>query len=264
MAATKANPIVFYDIFSNQGPWSPNTYKTRYGNYAICSHAALTNGVLIRLTLNYKRLPYRVEYVSLADVESKLKELVIADPSSEPGGTPTYVVESFDIAVYLDDKYPSPEYPAVFPRGTRAMQHIATGHISQTVMLIAPVILPLASLRTDLLDERGMEYFTRTRSAIFGTELPKLLDKALENWNAAEARWDRINEVFDFNQGGPYMMGHQISFIDFVIGGAILMVQKLEGGEMSYWEKMAGWHGGRWAALWRGIAKLEADSSEVV
>ncbi|KAG9085374.1 hypothetical protein FS749_004466 [Ceratobasidium sp. UAMH 11750] len=236
--------------------------------------------VLARLTLNYKRLPYRVEFISLADIESKLKELgvppsthnplfkytlpMIADPSSEPGGKPTYVVDSFNIAIYLDDKYPSPEYPIVFPRGTRAMQSIATSRITQTAMLFAPIVLPLASLRTDLLDERGMEYFRRTRSAIFGTDLPNLLDKAPENWSAAEERWDRINEVLDFNQGGPFTMGHQISFVDFVFGGLIHMVQKLEGGEMACWKRMAEWHGGRWARLWKEIEKLEADSSKVV
>jgi glutathione S-transferase len=189
---------------------------------------------------------------------------VIADPSSDPDGKPTYVVESFDIAVYLDNKYPAPDYPVVFPRGTRAMQYMTSDRINQVGMLFAPIVLPLASMRADLLDERGQEYFARTRGAIFGTGLPKLLESAAENWSAAEARWDKISEVFDLNQGGPFVMGHQISFTDFVIGGVIHCLQKAEGGEMTYWKKMAKWHGGRWATLWEEIAKLEADSSEVV
>ncbi|KAG8716766.1 hypothetical protein FRC09_015253 [Ceratobasidium sp. 395] len=228
------------------------------------------------------RLPYRVEYISLPDIEPKLKELgvppsthnplfkytlpMIADPSNEPGGKLTYVTESFNIALYLDDKYPEPDYPAVFPRGTRALQSIAVDQITPKVAFaFAPVLLPLASVRTDLLDERGMEYFVRTRSAVFGTELSKLLDDAPENWKAAEAAWNsRVNAMYEQNQGGPFVMGHRVSFVDFVIGGIIYMVQKLEGGEMTYWKKMAERHGGRWAVLWEEIAKLEADSSEVV
>ncbi|QRV93135.1 glutathione S-transferase [Ceratobasidium sp. AG-Ba] len=271
MAARKSNPIVLYDILSKQGPWSPNTYKTR-------------------LTLNYKRLPYRVEYVSIADIESRLKELgippsshnplfqytlpnfrqlslaltVIADPSEQPDGKPTYVVESFNIATYLDSKYPAPEYPAVFLPGTHVLQNIATGHISRTgLMPLAPIVLPYAATRSDFLDERGMEYFIRTRSAIFGAELPRLLDQAPENWKVAKIQWDKLNEAFDFNQGGPFVMGHQISFADFAFGGILHMVRNLEGGGMSCWKRIAEWHGGRWDTLWKEISKLELDSSEV-
>ncbi|QRW07289.1 glutathione S-transferase [Ceratobasidium sp. AG-Ba] len=260
MAATKENPIVFYDIFSKQGPWSPNTYKTR-------------------LTLNYKRLPYRVKYISIADIQSKLKELgvppsthnplfqytlpMIADPSSEPGGKPTYVTESFNIATYLDDKYPAPEYPAVLPPGTRILQSIVTDHITQLGMHFTLAVLPFASVRDDLLDERGLEYFVRSRSAIIGVELPKLVEKAPENWKAAEIQWNKFNEVFEYNKEGPFVMGRQISFVDFVIGGIIHLIRTSEGGSMSYWGKMAEWHNGRWANLWREIEKIEADSSAI-
>jgi hypothetical protein len=32
---------------------------------------------------------------------------------------------------------------------------------------------------------------------------------------------------------------------------------------MKYWKDMCTWQNGRWAAFWKEIAKLEADSSEV-
>ncbi|KAG8687799.1 hypothetical protein FRC08_011757, partial [Ceratobasidium sp. 394] len=67
MAATKENPIVFYDLVGKDGiSWSPNTYKTR-------------------LTLNYKGLPYRVEMVSFPDIQAKYKELgVTSTPYTLP------------------------------------------------------------------------------------------------------------------------------------------------------------------------------------
>ncbi|KAG8779753.1 hypothetical protein FRC12_023850 [Ceratobasidium sp. 428] len=34
MAATKENPIIFYDIMATEGSWSPNTYKTKFVGHA--------------------------------------------------------------------------------------------------------------------------------------------------------------------------------------------------------------------------------------
>lgn len=260
MAATKDNPIVFYDLLSNEGPWSPNTFKTR-------------------LTLNYKRIPYRVEYLSFLEIEPKLKELgvppstlnplfkytvpLIEDPSGDPNGRPTYVADSFNIAIYLDVKYPAPKYPAVFPRGTRALQKLAYDHITNIGMLFAPIMLPLPVLRPGFLDERSLEYYNRTRSEIFGTELPKLLESAPASWDAVQARWDTMGQVLDLNQGGPFTMGQQISFVDFAIGGLFHGLRKTEGGDMANWKRVAKWQDGRWDALWKEIEKLGADSTEV-
>ncbi|KAH7338090.1 hypothetical protein B0J17DRAFT_660724 [Rhizoctonia solani] len=261
MAATKENPIIFYDIHSNEGSWSPNTYKTR-------------------LTLNYKGLPYRVEYVSMAEIESKLKELgvppsthnpffkyilpMIADPSSDPNGKPTYVVESFEIALYLDEKYPAPKYPIVVPPGTRALQKIASERVMNAGMAFAAVVLPLAAARPNFLDDKSYEYYTQSRKALFGRELVELLPEVDSNWAKAKGGWDALGDELDLGgKDGPFVMGAQISFIDFVVGGLLHGLQKCEGGEMKYWKDMSTWQGGRWAAFWGQIAKLEADSSEV-
>ncbi|KDN37606.1 hypothetical protein RSAG8_10011, partial [Rhizoctonia solani AG-8 WAC10335] len=261
MAATKENPIIFYDIYSKDGPWSPNTYKTR-------------------LTLNYKRLPYKVECVSIADVETKLKELgvpptthnplfkytlpMIADPSSDPSGKPTYVVESFEIALYLDKTYPAPKYPIVVPPGTRALQRIALERVMSAGMGFATVVLPLAAARTNFMDDKGYEYYSRSRRVIFGRDLLELLPEVDSNWAKAKGGWEALGDQLELGgKDGPFVMGAQISFIDFAIGGLLHAVQKCEGGEMKYWKDMSTWQGGRWGAFWEEIAKLEADSSEV-
>ncbi|KAF8686420.1 Glutathione S-transferase, N-terminal domain [Rhizoctonia solani] len=261
MAATKENPIILYDIYSKDGPWSPNTYKTR-------------------LTLNYKRLPYKVEFVSLADVESKLKELgvpptsfnplfkytlpMIADPSSDPSGKPTYVVESFEIALYLDQKYPAPKYPIAIPPGTRALQRIAVERVMNAAMGFAMVLLPIAATRTNFMDDKGYEYFNRTRKAIFGRELSELLPEVDTHWVKAREGWEALGDQLELGgKEGPFVMGSQISFIDFVLGGLLHGIQKCEGGEMKYWKDMSTWQNGRWATFWKEISRLEADSSEV-
>ncbi|CAE6422998.1 unnamed protein product [Rhizoctonia solani] len=259
MAATKENPIVFYDILSEHGYWSPNTYKTR-------------------LTLNYKRLPYRVEYVSYPDIAPKLKELgvratnptsfitytlpMIADPSSDPTGKPTYVVDSFDIAVYLDKTYPAPKHPAVFPSGTRAIQKITADLFANQVgYAILSGLVPITA-RSGFLDERGREYFLRTREEYLKSA-PTDASIGSKFWGNAHEKWNWLGETLDLNEEGQFVTGKQVSFTDFAIGGVISFVRRVEGGEMKMWKAMAEWQGGRWTRHWAEIEKLEKDSSEV-
>ncbi|EUC65041.1 glutathione S-transferase, putative [Rhizoctonia solani AG-3 Rhs1AP] len=253
MAATKENPIVFYDILSEHGYWSPNTYKTR-------------------LTLNHKRLPYRVEYVSFSDITPKLKELgvramhytlpMIADPSPDPNGKPTYVVDSFDIALYLDKTYPAPKYPIVFPPGTRAVQKITADLFTNKAgYVILSGMVPLTA-RDGFLDERGREYLLKTRKEFL--KAPADTSIGSKFWGDAHEKWSWFGEILDLNEEGPFVTGKQISFTDFAIGGIISFIRRVEGGDMQMWKAISEWQGGRWARLWTEIEKLEKDSTEVV
>ncbi|CAE6423100.1 unnamed protein product [Rhizoctonia solani] len=259
MAASKENPIILYDILSEHGTWSPNTYKTR-------------------LTLNYKRLPYRVEYVSYPDVAPKLKELgvrttnptpyinytlpMIADPSADPNGKPTYVVESFDIAVYLDKTYSAPKYPSVFPPGTRAVQKIISDlYMNQVGYMVLPILLPLAG-RPGFLDERGRQHFLKARQEIF-KGYPTDTAIGSKYWGDIHEKWNWFGEMLDLNEEGPFVTGKHISFTDFAIGGIISALRHVEGGEMRIWKAISEWQGGRWARHWAEIEKLENDSTEI-
>ncbi|CAE6488398.1 unnamed protein product [Rhizoctonia solani] len=234
-----------------------------------------------RLTLNYKRLPYRVEYLSIADIEPKLKELgvppssynpffqytlpLIADPSSDPNEKPTYVVESFNIALYLDQKYPEPKYPAVIPASTRALQKIAITHIMNGALNFGSVVLPCAVTRPGFPDERGCEYYIRTRKVIYGRDIRELLPEADVNWAKAKEKWEILGDQLDpGGQDGPFVMGGQISLVDFAIGGVIHWVRECEGGEMIRWKDMCAWQGGRWETFWKEVQRLEALSPEVL
>ncbi|CAE6461118.1 unnamed protein product [Rhizoctonia solani] len=259
MAATRENPIIFYDILSQHDTWSPNTYKTR-------------------LTLNYKRLPYRVEYISYPDIAPMLKELgvrstnptpyitytlpMIADPSPDPNGKPTYIVDSFDIAIYLDKMYPAPKYPVVFSPGMRAVQKITSDLFwNEVALTILPALVPLTA-RAGFLDERGREYFSKTREE-YMKQIPAETGIGSKFWGDAHEKWKWFGEMLDLNEEGPFVTGKQISFTDFVIGGIIFFLRRVEGGDMPMWNAMAEWQGGRWAGLWAEIEKLEKDSTEI-
>lgn len=191
---------------------------------------------------------------------------MIADPSGDSNTKPTYIVDSFDIAVYLDDKYPAPHYPLVFPPGTRPLQKMAQTLFSDGALAtFRPIVVPPIAA-PGFLDERGTEYFNRTREEMFGS-LSDLANTAPEKWVEARKKWDDFGAKLDLNKGtredGPFVMGNRVSFIDFAIGGGILWLRRVEGKELTRWKDMAEWQGGRWAKLWAEIEKLEKDSTEV-
>ncbi|KAG8679884.1 hypothetical protein FRC08_016674 [Ceratobasidium sp. 394] len=258
MAATKQNPIIFFDIMAKAGPWSPNTWKTR-------------------IALNYKRLPYRVEYVSYPDIESTFKKFgvpptsdkapqytlpMIADPSSDPNEKPTYIADSFKIALYLEDKYPSPAYPSLFPPGTHAFHSLFTEHFTSLIQPLAPTMLPLVG-RHGFLDDRGEEYYRRTRQARFGKSLEQLAEDGVRAWGNVREKWDEFGKRLDLNKSGPFVMGEQISYADLMLGAAFCWIRVAEGGDMKLWRDMSGWQNGRWGKLWSEIEKFVQDSSEV-
>ncbi|KAG9096392.1 hypothetical protein FS749_008597 [Ceratobasidium sp. UAMH 11750] len=160
MAATNENPIIFWDIIGADGQYfAPNPYKTR-------------------LTLNYKGLPYQVKYLKFEDVEPTMKAMgipptsktfpyytlpMITDPSSDPNGQPIHVSESFKIAMYLDEKYPAPKYPAVLPVETRSLQKLFVENYFPTITNhMTPLLAPRLS---KLLDKASEEYLYRSRGS---------------------------------------------------------------------------------------------------
>lgn len=258
MAATKENPIVLYDLADAKGSsWSFNPYKTR-------------------LSLNFKGLPYRVEYISFPNVEPRLKELgvspasdtfpyytlpVIADPSSDPNGKPTYVSDSFKIAVYLDEKYPSPKYPAIFPSGTQAIQSLL---VSQYFSTIAGGLV--SSLLRDLpriLDPASAEYFHRTRTAWINANLLSV-EETSKRWQEVREKFETIGKPSGPSSGAEqFIMGSQPSFVDFALGGFFHFVERVGGNDSSGLKRMLEWQDGKWGAYWSSIKQIEGSSSQV-
>ena len=185
---------------------------------------------------------------------------MIADPSSEPNGKPTYVMDSFKIAIYLDDKYPAPQYPAVFAPGTRGIQHLLlTQYIPTIGKVLAPIVLQTLPSR---LDARSVEYWHRTR----GDRLKPLSEEEIAtNWQVVREKWSVLGASLEFNKGtrddGPFVLGKQMSFIDFVVAGGFYWLLKAEGTDSARLKEMLEWQDGRWKALWDSIQELGTTGS---
>ncbi|CAE6461127.1 unnamed protein product [Rhizoctonia solani] len=230
MAATNENPSILYDILSK---------------YDIASKLKALG---VRATNPAPYIAYTLP--------------MIADPAPDPNGKPTYVVESFDIAIYLDKTYPAPKYLVVFPLGTRAVQKLISDLFTNEVgYMVMPSIIHFPT-RAGFLDERGREHFLKTRTQVF-KELPANANIGSTYWGDVYEKWKWFGEILDLNEEGPFVMGKQISFTDFAVGGIISSLRRVEGGGMRIWSAIAEWQGGRWARLWAEIEKLEKGSTEV-
>ncbi|CAE7123601.1 unnamed protein product [Rhizoctonia solani] len=267
MAATKESPIILYDLASQDNtPWSPNTYKTR-------------------LALIHKGLPFRVEYVSYPDIAPVMKKLgvppaspnsefpytlpVIADPSPEPGSKPIYVPDSWEISQYLERTYPPPKYPALFPHGAIAVNRAMVATIGRTAYsALADTAIALIGVN-HVLDDRGHEYFMRTREEIvFEKPLAEVLKEEEPKWSTEiKSAWATAGKLLDTNgpmdQVGPFVLGKQISDADFMIGGMLIWLRRAEGPGGHRWKEVSEWDGGRWAKIWEAIEEMEARSTEV-
>ncbi|KAG9074299.1 hypothetical protein FS749_014157 [Ceratobasidium sp. UAMH 11750] len=264
MAATKENPIVFYDLASKDGSyWSCNTIKTR-------------------LTLNYKGLPYRVQYIHINEVQSTLKALgvspastappyytlpTIADPSSDPDGEPTYVSDTFTIAAYLDDKYPAPKYPTVFPPGTRPLQKIFVDNFAANIggPLFQLFIRPYFPQK--YLTEAALEYLLRSRGTTVETYAHLKGEEATKRLAEVRQKWDALAETVKLNSsepgnGGAFVMGDKVTFADFAVGGMLFSLNRAEGDEGRVWQEVSTeWSDGKWGGYWREIKAIKDDKS---
>ncbi|KAG9128591.1 hypothetical protein FRC07_000024 [Ceratobasidium sp. 392] len=250
MVATVDSPIIFYDIVGRDGGhWAVSPYKTR-------------------LTLNYKGLPYRVKWIKFEEVETTMKALgiaptsktfphytlpMIADPSSDPNGEPTYVSESFQIALYLDDKYSAPKYPAVLPAETRALQKLFIYNYLPTIS--GPMFPLVAPELPNRLDKAGQEYLYRSRG---GEQKFTPLSDADVTQRIAEVRekWDGFAETLKLNDG-PWLMGDTITFADFALGSTFYLWRTSD----ELWKEVAQWQDGKWASFWKQIEAIEKEST---
>jgi hypothetical protein len=132
---------------------------------------------------------------------------------------------------------------------------------------LCDVAIPLIGLE-HILDDRGHEYFVRTREVMYGKPLDQVLKEADGTWST-EVRnsWSTLGEILDLNgpmeQAGPLVMGKEVSYSDFIIAGLILWLQRGEGGDGRRWKELSEWDGGRWGLIWKEIEKLETKSTEV-
>jgi glutathione S-transferase len=258
--------IVFYDIATRppveKNCYSPNPWKTR-------------------LALNFKGLPYSTSWVALPDIAKVRSSLKVppcrkfADgtdfftlPIVEDPATDSSVGDSFNIAVYLQNKYPNSGAGDLFPPQT--LDYVFTHDLALLVPLSeccesefpkyakfnmnvdaafsAHIQLTVQGFPFDpATAEISKAEFVRRAGvtcwedfALVGEEREKMKD-SFRNMLGGLAK------LFLRDTSGPFLLGTRASYADLIVGGWLRMMRVTL--PESEWEEVRSWHGGLFGRL---------------
>ncbi|KAI5884889.1 uncharacterized protein SCHCODRAFT_01164723 [Schizophyllum commune H4-8] len=227
-----AHQIILYDMATKVGPYSLNTWRTRYA-------------------LNFKGLPFTTVWLELCDVERELSAAGAPPSGTWPDGRPQYT-----IARYLDETYPDSR--TLFPHGTVSLQHAFVGEfISKVVFPSFPIALEGCYA---VMPERTRVYFRETREKMFGKTLEEIWgDKA-----AVEKGWADVKKGLDWLEGVIKENGDDKLFLlsdtpveaDMAIAS---MFQWIIKASMPVWNDLKVLNGGRWGRLVDALRRYEGN-----
>ncbi|KAH7100782.1 hypothetical protein BKA62DRAFT_619584 [Auriculariales sp. MPI-PUGE-AT-0066] len=208
-----------------------------------------------RLLLNFKQIPYRTEWISYPDIEPTMIALKAAPTSQRADGSPFYTLpvikdadsiisDSYDIADYIDRKYPT-AHAAAFPPRTRAAQACILSFLSRNLLpVLRPLVIPHIH---PILDPRGAAYMRLTREAQFGSTLEFILPLGTPE---REAQWDKVARELEMvgawfeESEGDWLGGTEPFYADLVLAAHFLWI--IKGRVPDGWERVRLWHEGRW------------------
>ncbi|KZO93185.1 hypothetical protein CALVIDRAFT_540176 [Calocera viscosa TUFC12733] len=203
-AATTEDEIIFYDLLcAAPGEcWSPHCWKTR-------------------MALQYKGVRFRTVWVSYPDIKSVVGH---TQPGKDAPTLPviqhgsTWVADSWQIVQYLEAHFPSP--PLLLPS-------IQSTHFFMCYCdyVLNPAMWQWIVPRVPaFLDERGGEYFVRTREAMLGISL----EEAGRGQTIYSLRAPLAPVAKNLKEYGPYIAGKQISYMDIILLGMLQWIDRAE------------------------------------
>lgn len=152
--------------------------------------------------------------------------------------------DSFPVALHLDKAFPAPQYPSIFPsEGSYALavavDNILAGCVMKSVRLLMPKVV-------DILDDRGAEYFRRTREGphLFGKPLSEVLlveGEEFENaWKALLGDFELLAKMLKGREGsheskGPFFEGEKAGFADLMVAGFLTWYERVDQAD---WERL--------------------------
>jgi len=99
--------------------------------------------------------------------------------------------------------------------------------MSELMPAITGVYIPLIPVR--LLNPASHAYWYATREARFNMPLDQLAREkgGQKAWDDAKPFLDKMTALLKENESGPYFLGDEVSYADFVWGGFLLFIQRI-------------------------------------
>ncbi|KAH8112340.1 hypothetical protein DFH11DRAFT_1689900 [Phellopilus nigrolimitatus] len=224
--------ITFFDIPSKLDGklWSPSTLKTR-------------------ISLNYKNIPYKTEWVEYPDIETVIKRLGGAPTSKKPDGRDHYTLPAIHDSETGKTTYPGT--PALFPSAARGAIEMFNSVFEQAALF--PIFPIMITPLNDVLNPPSEEYFRRQKEELFQKKLEEhappgpIRDEA---WSKVKEGLERIAGFYDKNgEDMPFFFGNTFTFADAIVIAYFAWLQICLGSESDEWKAVASWSGGRWGKL---------------
>lgn len=225
-----------------------------------------------RYVLNYKKIPYNTEWVEYPDISAHCQKVGLPKtstrltkrsgvkyhtlPAIHDPSTGITLSDSALIAEYLENQYP--DGPNVFPHNTIGLQ--IDFHDSMSAVLAALwdfVIPPIIAV----LNPTSREYYRETREQTWGKRLediPPSGDKYTEEWAKVERGFTQMATWYEKVADGPFIMGKEASWADFVVGAHLMWFSKAWGDDDKKWKAIMSWNGGVWKALFNALEQYGA------
>ncbi|KAH8835008.1 hypothetical protein DL96DRAFT_1808931 [Flagelloscypha sp. PMI_526] len=244
--------VIMYDMEApgiEGKAWSPNTIKTKY-------------------CLNLKDIEFVTVWVKPLRVRSLVKKLGAKPIGKLPNGSDWYTVpviqdtttgaivsESFDIACYLDEKFPDKGPILVHDvEADRLLYHKLQDYIfkdmsafglNQTYARFAVGDLEQAEAFRD----RWQGVLRRT----FESMLPVGPEATEKKWAGIEKGFAWVSEEIEkrHGKGAKYLGGREPCFLDTVVLGRLFWFKTIFGENSEVWERMMKWEDGKWCALFQ-------------
>ena len=211
-----------------------------------------------RLTLNYKKLPYKTEWHRICDLESVLRSRgfkpsaagiytspAIEDPLSSGGKE--LVLDSLEIAKYLDKTYPDSK-PVLPLETVEAQVKFVESFAAFQQRTSVPIMIGGIYSQQD---EDCQAWYRNMMTARAGMDITALIpteERRKVIWEQLHERYGQIGEEIDATgKGGPYFGGKDPLFQDIYVIASLLGFKVVL--EPEEWQMIESWHDGRWKKL---------------
>ncbi|KAF7590989.1 hypothetical protein BBP40_002183 [Aspergillus hancockii] len=238
-----SEPIVLYDIAS--GPpvtcFAPNPWKARYA-------------------LNFKGASYQTKWVELPEVTATRKALGVPPCRTFSDGSPFYTLpviedpsagkkvgDSFDIALYLDKKYP--DAPPLFPSTSIGLHASFNAHVD--ALFTRFVVL---CFHTMPFNPKTAEVSMKTFAARAGVkdwdELSIKGEARKIALHGFKSELGELAKIYSYTEG-PFLEGNTPSYADFIVGAWLQFAKA----SLPEWEDLQNWHECQWGRLHLALEK---------
>lgn len=168
-------------------------------------------------------------------------------PMIHDAATDTWIGDSFDIAVYLDNQYEK-SGERLFPPNTIGVHRVFNAHVDALFSRHVGLCFQGMLFNPDTAEISKAEFVRRARSG--GRHVASYQEFCIEG----EARTKMLEafkaDLEDFAKlykvtGGPFLEGDKMTYADVIVGSWLAFMKAT----LSEWSEIREWQGGRWERL---------------